>query len=63
LQIEISDQGKGFPAPVLEPVQNVSGTIGVGLRGMTERVRQLGGKLEVLSTSAGTSVRAAVPCE
>jgi signal transduction histidine kinase len=62
LQIEISDQGKGFPAPVLEPVKDLSGTIGVGLRGMTERVRQLGGKLEVLSTSAGTTVRAAVPC-
>jgi signal transduction histidine kinase len=61
--IEIHDQGKGIPAPVLEFAQDPCGTIGVGLRGMTERVRQLGGKLEVVSGLTGTTVRAIVSCQ
>jgi len=39
------------------------GSLGVGLRGMNERMRQLGGKLEVASTEQGTSVTASVPAE
>jgi signal transduction histidine kinase len=35
--------------------------MGVGLRGMAERLRQLGGVLEVCSTEPGTQVRATVP--
>ena len=60
--IEISDQGKGIPAHVLESAQDACGTMGVGLRGMAERMRQLGGKLELISTTNGTTVRAAVTC-
>jgi signal transduction histidine kinase len=61
--IEVADQGKGIPAPVLEFAQDACGTNGVGLRGMTERMRQLGGKLEVISGAAGTTVRATVSCQ
>ena len=61
--IEIHDQGTGIPAPVLESAQDACGTIGVGLRGMTERMRQLGGKLEVISGATGTTVRAIVSCQ
>jgi signal transduction histidine kinase len=60
--IEITDQGKGIPSPVLESVQDSCETTGVGLRGMTERMRQLGGKLEVVSSSGGTTVRARLAC-
>jgi signal transduction histidine kinase len=35
--------------------------LGVGLRGMNERVRQLGGTLELSSTQGGTTVTAAIP--
>jgi signal transduction histidine kinase len=62
LLIEINDQGKGLPSPVLEAVQDSCQTTGVGLRGMTERIRQLGGKLEVVSSSSGTTVRARLAC-
>jgi signal transduction histidine kinase len=62
LLIEINDQGKGLPSPVLEAVQDSCETTGVGLRGMTERMRQLGGKLEVVSSSSGTTVRARLAC-
>jgi signal transduction histidine kinase len=58
--IEVHDQGKGIPTAVLEYAQDACGTIGVGLRGMTERMRQLGGRLEIVSSVAGTTVRATV---
>ncbi len=61
--LEVKDQGKGIPAGILEFTQGVLGTLGVGLRGMNERMRQLGGKLELSSTEEGTTVRATVSCE
>jgi signal transduction histidine kinase len=39
------------------------GQLGVGLRGMNERMRQLGGTLELTSTKEGTIVRAMVPAQ
>jgi signal transduction histidine kinase len=36
-------------------------TLGVGIRGMRERVRQLGGQLEIFSSPTGTTVRAGIP--
>jgi PAS domain S-box-containing protein len=50
--LEIRDQGKGMPMPV---------RAGVGIQGMGERVRQLGGKLEIESGSGGTRVKAIFP--
>lgn len=62
--MEIRDEGKGIPANVLEQSgEDWMGSLGVGLRGMNERMRQLGGKLEVLSTGGGTVVLASVPYE
>ena len=37
------------------------GNLGVGLRGMNERMRELGGTLELISAADGTTVRATVP--
>jgi len=37
------------------------GSLGVGLRGMSERLRQLGGSLEISFNDSGTQVRAKVP--
>jgi signal transduction histidine kinase len=39
------------------------GSLGVGLRGMNERLRQLGGRLELSSTENGTTIRAVAPAE
>jgi PAS domain S-box-containing protein len=60
--LTVKDEGRGIPAELLDQFQNeLAGTMGVGLRGMKERMRQLGGKLEVASTPKGTVVTASVP--
>jgi signal transduction histidine kinase len=60
LQVEIEDNGSGMPDEKLKEFES-SGLSGVGLRGMRERLRQLGGSLEILSTAKGTTVRGKVP--
>ena len=60
--LQIQDKGKGIPTKLLEQSgHDWLGSLGVGLRGMSERVRQLGGKLEVASTESGTTVTVSVP--
>lgn len=63
LCVEVTDKGKGIPAQTLESTRDAVGTLGVGLRGMNERMRQLGGKLELFSSEEGMTVRATVQCE
>jgi PAS domain S-box-containing protein len=62
--LEIRDEGRGIPSEVLEQLnEDARRSCGVGLRGMEERVRQLGGKLEIASTPNGTIIRATAPTE
>jgi len=59
--LEVKDQGAGMPPDLLaEPAASVAG-LGVGVAGMRERLRQLGGRLEIKSGEGGTTVRATVP--
>lgn len=60
--LEVIDHGTGISAEVLE--QSGPGwvrSLGVGLRGMNERLRQLGGNLDIESSEQGTTVRATIP--
>jgi signal transduction histidine kinase len=60
--LEVQDHGKGLPSALFEQGgQDWMGSAGVGLRGMSERLRQLGGSLDVSSSPIGTLVRATVP--
>jgi len=60
--LEIADKGKGIPPELLaQSNRNWIGSMGVGLRGMNERIRQLGGQLEISSSESGTVVTAGVP--
>jgi signal transduction histidine kinase len=60
--LEIKDQGKGLEPGLLEQLtQDWMGAPGVGLRGMKERMHQLGGRLELSSTEKGTTVTAVLP--
>jgi signal transduction histidine kinase len=56
----IKDQGVGISRELLERFHS-SGTSGVGLAGMRERIRELGGSFEVTSGNDGTSLRVTVP--
>ena len=60
--MEIRDHGKGAPPEVLQQSgSSWKASWGVGLRGMEERLRQLGGQLDVLTSEKGTVVRATIP--
>lgn len=56
--LEIADEGKGIPD---EGRPERPGRAGVGLQGMTERMRQLGGELHLESSEKGTTIRATIP--
>jgi two-component system NarL family sensor kinase len=56
LTAEVSDTGQGIPMEKLRAL-TISGRTGVGLAGMRERVRQLGGTLDIQSNGTGTLVR------
>lgn len=60
--IEVEDKGKGLSPEKRAEIAS-SGTVGVGIRGMRERVRQLGGGLEIYSDGLGkgTVVKARLP--
>ena len=60
--LQVIDEGNGTQSKSWEDRgQEWMGALGVGLRGMNERVRQLGGTLELSSVRGGTTVTATVP--
>lgn len=61
IELEIGDKGRGFDVTEIERDGTESVTPGVGLSGMRERMRQLGGGVEIRSDSQGTLIRAMVP--
>ncbi len=58
--VEVKDQGKGIPLEK-QMKMAVMGEAGVGIRGMRERVRQLGGNVLIESNDDGTTVMASLP--
>jgi signal transduction histidine kinase len=60
--VEVQDQGKGI-SQERQLELNSSGRTGVGFRGMRERMRQLGGTLEIRSDGSGTAVSAVLPLD
>jgi PAS domain S-box-containing protein len=62
IEVQIGDYGKGIPACILDPKTGKTAPLGVGIQGMRERMRQLGGRLEISSRSnIGTEVTATLP--
>ena len=62
--LEVEDEGKGFPASMLDlNDDDIPSTFGVGLRGMNERLRDIGGIIELKPgrDKKGAIVRAVVP--
>ncbi|MBV8892547.1 MAG: hypothetical protein JO266_11355 [Acidobacteria bacterium] len=58
--VEVTDQGRGL-APRSQRAMESGARIGVGIGGMRERLRQIGGSLEITSSQAGTTVKARLP--
>ncbi len=62
IKIEIQDFGKGMETSKTTSANESVGRFGVGIQGMTERIRQLGGKLVITSgPHQGTLVMATIP--
>jgi PAS domain S-box-containing protein len=62
VDLQIEDKGHGIPDGVLGQEQQATVRLGVGIAGMRERLKQLGGRLEIVSSPRGTKVSATVPC-
>jgi PAS domain S-box-containing protein len=62
ITVEICDDGKGLET---KDYRTYSGLVtpGVGIQGMRERVRQLGGRFDIRSGETGTSVTATLPLD
>ncbi len=60
VRVEVEDRGGGIP-PEKQSAIASTGTPGVGIRGMRERIRQLGGTLKIDSNNEGTIVIATLP--
>jgi PAS domain S-box-containing protein len=61
LILEIADHGCGIPKKILKQLNSGTALPGIGIAGMRERVRQLGGLMKISSSSGGTKVRVSLP--
>ncbi len=59
--LQVQDEGGGMGGAQTAEEQRTTATPGVGITGMRERLRQLGGSLTIESDSAGTTVTATLP--
>jgi signal transduction histidine kinase len=59
--LQVKDNGCGIPLALLENFQTTGMGMGVGLAGIRERVRELGGKLILQSEPACTSIQVRLP--
>ena len=61
VELEIADHGRGLPPGTLEGEMTSASRIGVGIAGMRERARQLGGRLTIGSSETGTTLHVVLP--
>ena len=59
--LKVRDYGKGIAPEFLEEFQAKGSKSGVGLAGMRERIRELGGQLSIQSCKPGTSITVTMP--
>ncbi|MGA2261162.1 MAG: ATP-binding protein [Acidobacteriota bacterium] len=61
LLLEVADHGCGISKEILKQLNRGTALPGIGIAGMRERVRLLGGLMEIYSSSDGTTVRVKLP--
>jgi len=59
--LRVRDDGRGMPADLIETLGNNGSGAGVGLAGMAERAREVGGKFKISSNNSGTEISLEVP--
>jgi PAS domain S-box-containing protein len=60
VRLRVSDQGRGIP-PQMLAARGEESAIGTGILGMRERMRQLGGQLEIAALEQGTAILVTLP--
>src|ERR1700735_2393255 len=61
ISLSVRDYGKGISAERLAKMNGSGSDVGVGIAGMRERLKEMGGRLEIESNSTGTLLKASVP--
>jgi PAS domain S-box-containing protein len=61
VSLKVKDNGSGISPIRLRSLREGSAEVGIGLAGMRERMRDLGGHLDLDSDSTGTTVTAVIP--
>lgn len=61
VRLSIRDYGKGIPENVLERFRKDGTNVGVGLAGVRERIKELGGTLQIDSSNSGTLLTVSIP--
>ncbi len=61
VSLDVRDEGKGILPERLTEIQSLGA--GVGIRGMRERILQLGGEMKIRSGNTGTTVSVTLPLE
>jgi signal transduction histidine kinase len=59
--VTVRDEGKGPPAELLRYASGNLDVFGVGMRGIAERVRELGGQLRIRNAMPGMLVEVKLP--
>ena len=59
--LTIRDEGCGIRPDILKSMEEGGANIGVGIGGMRERARQLGGAISIRRTNPGTLVEVSLP--
>jgi signal transduction histidine kinase len=59
--LTVRDYGKGIPEPVLSGFRKSGINVGVGLAGIRERVKELGGSFEIQGSGGGTTLKVSIP--
>lgn len=60
IRVMVQDRGKGIPLEKRDALES-GGAVGVGIRGIRERLRQLDGSLNISSSELGTMITANLP--
>jgi two-component system NarL family sensor kinase len=61
--LQVSDDGHGIPLETVSAFHADIPTLGVGISGMRERIRELGGQMNIQSSEKGTMVEVRLPLQ